>query len=329
MPTIYASFVDSASAERAAAALLDHGALAQDISIVANEGNGNVVVESVDSEDTAKKGITTTSAADAGVGAVKGTMAGLGVGILGALAALFVPGIGLVMGGGALAAAVGATAAATAAGTVAGGVAGYLRDQGMGEDMALRYSNAVISGGAILAVSLPSGEMTPEDAEPYFVKYGAVNVSTHNVTRDLMHETPRAVPVVEEVVVPIPVAEPLVATSLTSMATTPVNPMAVAAAVNELDVRPTVIDPVSGAMIEGVAVDPLTGFERPVRNLDGAIVYIDTPVGHALSDVRPTEIDPVTGTISAGTVLDPVTQREIPVRVINGAVVYADFPNRL
>ena len=47
------------------------------------------------------------------------------------IAALFVPGVGWVLGGGALASAIVGAAAATAAGAAAGGVYGYLKDQGL------------------------------------------------------------------------------------------------------------------------------------------------------------------------------------------------------
>ena len=75
-----------------------------------------------DTDAAAKHGISTTTPEDAGEGAVKGTGIGLGVGILASLAALTVPGVGLVLGGGALAAALGATALTAGAGAIAGGV---------------------------------------------------------------------------------------------------------------------------------------------------------------------------------------------------------------
>ena len=54
-----------------------------------------------------------------------------------------VPGVGLVVGAGALAAAVAGTAAAGAA---AGGLVGFLKDQGMGGDMATEYHARIASG---------------------------------------------------------------------------------------------------------------------------------------------------------------------------------------
>jgi uncharacterized membrane protein len=130
-------------------------------------------------EHRAKEGISTTTPADAGEGAVKGAGWGLGIGTVAALAALFVPGVGFVVGGGALAAALGSVAAATGAGAAAGAVAGYLKDQGVDEHAAAEYERSVSSGGAILAVTLPSGDVTRERALELIEKYGGTNVGAY------------------------------------------------------------------------------------------------------------------------------------------------------
>ncbi|AIE87957.1 hypothetical protein [Fimbriimonas ginsengisoli] len=358
MSTLYASFLDATAAEHAAAALLDHGARSEDLSIIANEQFRNrVTFDSASAEAAAKTGITTTTAADAGVGAAKGSLAGLGVGILGAMAALFIPGVGIVLGGGALAAAVGAAAAATAAGAAAGGVAGFLKDQGIGDEMALNYSRAIDEGGALLAINIPSGDLTATEIEPYLLKYGALHVETYNHPRNFMagHDDAGVSVLPAEQVVftnPVPAVEleaPYPPNSLTTMATVPSSTPAAAAALNSADVRPTLIDPVTGAMREGVVIDPLTGVERPVKSVNGAIVYADVapaapvyaqPVvaapaavepamapasgGFTLADVTPVEIDPVSGVVTRGTVTDPVSGRVRAVRVVNGSIVYAD-----
>lgn len=132
-----------------------------------------------DPDDVAKAGITTTTPADAGAGAIKGTGIGLGVGALAALAALFVPGVGLVVGGGALAAALGGIAASAGAGAAAGAVTGYLKDQGMDEHIAGRYGEAISGGGALIALTVPSGEVNEYDARQILSKYGAQNVEAH------------------------------------------------------------------------------------------------------------------------------------------------------
>lgn len=127
----------------------------------------------------AKHGLSTTTPADAGAGAVKGTEIGLGVGILAGLASLLVPGVGLVLGGGALATALGGAALTAGAGAVAGGVTGYLKEQGVPGDAIEHYQGAVEHGGAILSINLPSGEVDQTAAEQVLSKYGASNVNAY------------------------------------------------------------------------------------------------------------------------------------------------------
>ena len=130
-------------------------------------------------ETAAKHGISTTTPEDAGEGAVKGTGIGLGVGILASLAALTIPGVGLVLGGGALAAALGATALTAGAGAVAGGATGFLKDQGVPHEAADRYYGAVTGGGAVLSLNIPSGKVDQAKAESILSKYGAADMNTY------------------------------------------------------------------------------------------------------------------------------------------------------
>jgi len=141
--------------------------------------------EDKDWESSAKKGISTTTGADAGSGAMKGAAIGLGVGALAALASIFVPGVGLVMGGGALAAALGAAAGTTAAGAAAGAVTGYLKDQGVDAQVAADYDAAVKNGGALLAVTVPSNDIDEGRVQEILSKYGAANVNSY-VSRGYM-----------------------------------------------------------------------------------------------------------------------------------------------
>jgi hypothetical protein len=105
-----------------------------------------VADDSTNTEDAAKHGISVTTPEDAGAGAVKGAGWGLGIGAVAALASLFIPGVGLVVGGGALAAALGGLAAATGAGAAAGAVTGYLKDQGVEHHVAETYDTTVAGG---------------------------------------------------------------------------------------------------------------------------------------------------------------------------------------
>ncbi len=130
-------------------------------------------------DNAAKHGISTTTPEDAGEGAVKGTGLGLGVGILASIAALAVPGFGIVLGGGALAAALGATALTAGAGAIAGGATGYLKDQGVPADAAERYHGAVTAGGAVLSLAIPSGDVDQATASAVLSKYGASDVNAY------------------------------------------------------------------------------------------------------------------------------------------------------
>lgn len=249
--TLYASFSDVELAERAAGALLDHGARAEDISFIVNRpadagytahaatlaereagapsatyarreaeyweepetvvptpsgeatalgsefrgeyvstGRADTGPESYrddrdskptvdDMEDSAKAGITTTTPADAAAGAIKGAGFGLGAGVLAAIASIFLPGIGIVAGGGALATAIAGAAGATAAGAVAGGVHGYLKDQGVPEQVAAQFDATHRAGGAVMALEFPSGDVDEIKARDLLTKYGASNIGAY------------------------------------------------------------------------------------------------------------------------------------------------------
>jgi len=144
-----------------------------------DQGGPDSVAAQGDVETAAKHGISTTTPEDAGEGAVKGTGIGLGVGILASLAALAVPGVGLVLGGGALAAALGATALTAGAGAIAGGATGYLKEQGVPGDAAERYHGTVMGGGAVLSLSIPSGKVDLTTAEGILSKYGAADMNSY------------------------------------------------------------------------------------------------------------------------------------------------------
>ncbi|HZH97822.1 MAG TPA: hypothetical protein VEX38_02520 [Fimbriimonadaceae bacterium] len=125
----------------------------------------------------AKSGITTTTAADAGAGALKGAGVGLGVGAVAALASLFVPGFGLVVGGGALATALAAAAASAGAGAAAGAVTGYLKDQGMEVEMAEHYEEQLQTGHTMLEINYDGEEVDAEKIDAVLSKYGATDVA--------------------------------------------------------------------------------------------------------------------------------------------------------
>lgn len=208
--TLYASFADAEAAERAAGALLDYGVRPEDLSLVSRQPASAKAIREVPetpvtaepyavghsessasyydnlaaydveedkSESVAKSGITTTTSADAGAGAAKGAGVGLGVGALAALASMFVPGVGLVTGAGALATALVGMAGTTAGGAIAGGAAGFLKDQGMDSKAAEELAGTIDSGGALLEVSVPSGSVPESTVRSVLGKYEAIGLT--------------------------------------------------------------------------------------------------------------------------------------------------------
>lgn len=121
-----------------------------------------------------KMGITTTTPQDAAAGAAVGTGVGLVAGLLAAAAAVMIPGVGLVLGGGILAGALGVTAATTAAGAAVGGVTGYLRDMGMPEHAAANVSDRLREGDYLLTISVDPARY--DDIKQLLLKYNAAGV---------------------------------------------------------------------------------------------------------------------------------------------------------
>ncbi len=180
--TLYAAFADYRNAQKASGALLDQGARSEDLSVVATtEAYEGRTRDPDQVERGAKGGVTTTTGADAAKGAAKGAGIGVAVGAAAVVASLFIPGLGLVTGAGALATALGALAGTTAAGAAVGAIGGYLKDQGVPEQVATRYEDAIKHGGALLAVSLPSGDMDRVTAEQILMKYNATDLNSYGV----------------------------------------------------------------------------------------------------------------------------------------------------
>ena len=177
--TVHALFSDPTVAENAVGALLDHHVLPQDISVLVDSSSE----ESPNAEEVmtiARTGLTTTTAHDANVGAAKGAGWGLGIGAIAALGSIFLPGIGVVVGGGALAAAALATFGTAAAGAIAGGLTGFLKDQGIEEGVATEYSAILGRGGALVSVSVPSNDVSQETVASILDKYCGAE-GTHTI----------------------------------------------------------------------------------------------------------------------------------------------------
>lgn len=143
--------------------------------VLPTTGTPSTTVDTSDNvEAVGKEGITTTTPQDAAAGAAVGSGVGLVAGILLGAAALAVPGVGLVLAGGALATAMGAAAATAAAGAVAGGVTGYLRDMGMPEQAAQEAAARLHEGDYLLSIVADSARY--DDLKQLLIKYNAVGV---------------------------------------------------------------------------------------------------------------------------------------------------------
>jgi hypothetical protein len=320
MSTLYASFVDAASAERAAGALLDNGAMAADISIIANEAyhTARAQANAIEAENAAKGGISTTTPSDVAAGAAKGASIGLGVGIAAALASIFIPGLGLILGGGALATALAGGAATVLAGGAAGGVVGYLHDQGVPDEAATRYSSDFVAGGAILAVAIPTGSMLTGEVEAILAKYGAANVATYYSNRAVV-DTPAVAVTQEPLVVNNPNIDPIATTVVEPLIEQPamsthtvVDAATGEARVVATQIQPTSVDPVTGVPIAAVAVDPLTAVERPLA------------VDSVTSEVVAPAVAPITSPVT-GVTIDPVTG--LPIQPVPATPVSASGPS--
>lgn len=167
---VTALFPTRDDAERAAAALMDHGVSREEISLLARGPIRGPVPDPAD-----PKAFTYTSDADVAAGAATGAGVGGVVGLLATAAALVVPGVGPVVAAGTLAAALATgTAIGGLAGGLAGGVYGALRDLGMGESEAQRFERGVEAGLTLVSAHTPA--LTTAEIQAEFTKYNASDI---------------------------------------------------------------------------------------------------------------------------------------------------------
>ena len=175
MYTVFATFTNPEMAKKAVGALMDYGVSPEELSILYPTDSESSMdyheQTEMELEHEAEKGITTTTAADAAYGAVKGAGLGVAAGTLVALSSVFIPGFGLVLGGGALAIAIAGAAGTTAAGAIAGGVTGYLKDQGIPEDLHETYGRVLSSGGVMVSVTHSVEDIDVRIIEEILAKY--------------------------------------------------------------------------------------------------------------------------------------------------------------
>lgn len=123
-------------------------------------------------------GVHHETISDAANTATKSVVAGLGVGALAALTAIAVPGVGLVLGGGALALAIAGLAAGASSGQTSGGVVSYLKDHGVPANDIPRYQQIYDAGGAVMCVQVD--DMSDrEGIEQILNQAGAVKVDRY------------------------------------------------------------------------------------------------------------------------------------------------------
>lgn len=168
MATVCGLFERYEDAARALERLNDMGYGRDHISVIAPE---NMVKDKLTgdfgtAEDTAKSG------------AVVGGLAGLLVGV----GMIMVPGIGPILGAGALATALGSTAVGAGLGAAAGGLRGALAEMGVPDVEATAYEKGVQKGGILVTV-VTDGQNVQEIKET-FKTYNTVDLGVKRSIED-------------------------------------------------------------------------------------------------------------------------------------------------
>jgi uncharacterized membrane protein len=128
----------NAEAQQAIGALHAAGIPADNVSLIANSGEGS----------TPMPDATTTTTAGAGLGAAIGGSAGLLTG----LGVMAIPGVGPIVAAGWMAATLTGLVAGAATGAAAGGIVSALADNGVNEADAHVYAEAIRRGGSLVVV---------------------------------------------------------------------------------------------------------------------------------------------------------------------------------
>ena len=209
MKTVVGLFDTMPHAEKAISDLEAIGIARNDISVAANNSNGQYA--SSDAATTTTAGAAHTGS-ETTKGAIEGTLAGAVIG----LAALAVPGLGWLAIGGWL----GTTLIGTAVGAAVG-LTGALMGAGVPHEEAELYNEGVRRGGTLLAVKSPDGQA--QQVAEILGDDGAVDIDERADLYKQEGFIPTAAPVVSNPVPAVPVA------AATTAATTNYNTMPVAA----------------------------------------------------------------------------------------------------
>ncbi len=165
---VSAIFDSHADAERAVSELRSAGVTDRAISIVARDEGSSTTT-------------TTTSGSDGGTQEFVGKVAaGAGIGTLLGIAALAIPGVGPLVGAGAIAASAipGAAVTGAALGGAAGGLEKVMTDHGVGEEDASYYSSRIHDGGVFVSVDADAAGLSPQAAADILSRAGG-----HSATR--------------------------------------------------------------------------------------------------------------------------------------------------
>lgn len=126
------------------------------ISVMARDLDKNEQIAGLEVEDRDQQ----RTGAGIATGAIAGSVVGGLVGLIGALSAITIPGVGPVLVGGAIASIVGDTMLGGAVGAAAGGLVGVLIDLGIPEEHALLYNERLEKGEYLLILEGAGEELS-------------------------------------------------------------------------------------------------------------------------------------------------------------------------
>jgi uncharacterized membrane protein len=162
MKAVSGLFNDFATGQRVVDDLVQAGFSRDSISMVANDANGEYA-KTLKTENHDVKG-----GEGASFGAVTGALIGLG--------AMLIPGIGPIIGGGALVAGLVGAGVGAAAGAVTGGITASLVKLGVDEDHAHYYAEGVRRGGVLVVAHIAENQIL--QAQAIIQRHQPIDVTT-------------------------------------------------------------------------------------------------------------------------------------------------------
>lgn len=185
----FASFECTDSCGRAVDELLQNGTTPECVTVLL-VNHGELKDEKSEIHHQAKAGVSVVSLDPPAKSVKKGAAVGFGVGAAAALATIAIPGVGLVIGSGVMAAALTAIAGGVGTGAAAGAAIGYvggtgtgnpfgaasefLAKQGFSEAQIGLASHIVKEGGALLAVNYDGVQVTKKSLQEIVTRFGGM-----------------------------------------------------------------------------------------------------------------------------------------------------------